>query len=134
MGEKERTTMKRNKLYGTSFYGNEASDYAKQHGYLDYGTLAKAFDCVLANDIINHSEDWDVIQGYNWESGEDFPEIYQYFIIEESGAEILEDWTDEIVIYLLDLDLYLWGVTHWGTSWDYVLTDIKLNCGAEAWK
>ena len=24
-------------------------------------------------------------------------------------------------------DLYIWGVTHWGTSWDYVLTDIRYN-------
>ena len=24
------------------------------------------------------------------------------------------------------LDIYIWAVTHFGTSWDYVLTDIKL--------
>ena len=22
--------------------------------------------------------------------------------------------------------MYVWGVTHWGTSWDYVLTDIEI--------
>ena len=33
----------------------------------------------------------------------------------------------EIVYYSEELDLYIWGVTHYGTSWDYVLTDIKCN-------
>jgi hypothetical protein len=23
--------------------------------------------------------------------------------------------------------MYIWGVTHYGTSWDYVLTDIKIE-------
>ena len=35
--------------------------------------------------------------------------------------------TNEIVFYSEDLDMYLWGVTHYGTSWDYVLTDIKID-------
>lgn len=52
------------------------------------------------------------------------PEIFQFFIISGQGAEILEDYTNEIVFYNSDLDMYVWGVTHWGTSWDYVLTDI----------
>ena len=37
--------------------------------------------------------------------------------------------TDEILFYNETLDMYVWGVTHCGTSWNYVLTDIKLNCG-----
>ena len=38
----------------------------------------------------------------------------------------LRDYTDEIIYYHEDLDMYVWGVTHFGTAWDYVLTDIKL--------
>lgn len=60
---------------------------------------------------------------------ENIPEIYQYYIIDSWGAEILENWTDEIVFYNEELDMYIWGVTHWGTSWDYVLTDIKIDKG-----
>lgn len=56
-----------------------------------------------------------------------YSEIFQYFIISGSGAEILKEYTDEIVMYNSELDLYVWGVTHFGTSWDYVLTDIP--CG-----
>ena len=54
-------------------------------------------------------------------------EIYQYYIISDGGARVLQDYTDEIVYHLPALDIYVWGVTHWGTSWDYVLTNIKIN-------
>jgi hypothetical protein len=55
------------------------------------------------------------------------PEIYQYFIISDSGADILKYHTNEIVYYIPVLDIYVWGVTHWGTGWDYVLTNIKIE-------
>lgn len=51
-------------------------------------------------------------------------EVFQWYIISDSGAQILEENTNEILYYNAELDLYLWGVTHWGTSWDYVLTSI----------
>lgn len=54
-------------------------------------------------------------------------EIFQYYIIDDKLAEILQEWTDEIVYYIPLLDVYVWGVTHWGTSWDYVLTNIKID-------
>lgn len=86
-------------------------------------------------DRINEEIDelWDKIRDLENEQDE-IPDIFQSFIISRAGAEILEDWTDEIVFYNEALDMYVWGVTHWGTSWDYVLTDIKLNCGAEAFE
>lgn len=55
------------------------------------------------------------------------PEIFQYYIISDEGADILKRETNEIVYYNDELDMYVWGVTHWGTSWDYVLTDIALQ-------
>ncbi len=53
-------------------------------------------------------------------------EIFQYYIVDDNGAEILKE-INEIVFYNEELDMYVWGVTHFGTSWDYVLTDIKCN-------
>lgn len=176
-----------NKLYGTSFYGNEASNYAKENGRLDYATLAKAFDAVLNNGIIEATANigyWESENGseeyyednagnrYTYDEKEErikeleskieeleeleteeaeteineireniealedahYEEIFQYFIISENGAEILKNCTNEIVFYNEELNMYVWGVTHWGTSWDYVLTDIKLNCGKEAYR
>ena len=54
-------------------------------------------------------------------------EIYQYYIIDDALARILQEWTNEIVYYIPLLDVYVWGITHYGTSWDYVLTNIKID-------
>lgn len=59
-------------------------------------------------------------------------EIFQYFIIDGNGADILQHWTNEIVFYNSELDMYVWGITHFGTAWDYVLTDIKCETFEEA--
>lgn len=56
-----------------------------------------------------------------------YEEVFQWFIISDNGAEILKEWTNELVVYNRELDMYLWGVTHWGTSWTHVLTDIRCN-------
>lgn len=58
------------------------------------------------------------------------PEIYQYYIISDSGASILCELTNETVFYNEELDMYVWGVCHCGTAWDYVLTDIPVNVEA----
>ena len=112
------------------FYGNEISKYGLQNGYVDYRTLARSFDAVLANNIIAKTDRdcWECVNGCEYdEETEEFTEIFQYYIIDTQGARILEELTDEIVFYNYDLDLYVWGVTHFGTSWDYVLTNIKVE-------
>lgn len=163
------------------FYGNKVSEYGQEHGYVDYGTLSKAFDAVICNDITNLfytqiNDEWseaEQVNGYidnsdeidakreqidvltetrdnsdddaqieyineqidelNEQIGElereqdEQPEIFQYYIISDSGAEILKAHTNEIVYYIPVLDVYVWGVTHCGTSWDYVLTDIQIE-------
>ena len=119
------------------FYGIEISEYGQENGYMDYRTLSRAFDMVMNNDIISKTAEIGYWEEYNgaeyWEDedGEHFAEVYQYFIISERGAEILQEMTDELVWYNDALDMYVWGVTHWGTSWDYVLTDIKIDLETE---
>lgn len=54
-----------------------------------------------------------------------YPDIFQYYIVDDNGARILKE-INEIVFYNEELDMYVWGVTHYGTSWSYVLTDIKI--------
>lgn len=54
-------------VYGEYFYGNKISAYGLEHGYVDYGTLAKAFDAVLNNDIIRNTYEigyWEQETGY----------------------------------------------------------------------
>lgn len=109
------------------FHGNKISEAELETGYISYQTLSKAFNCVLANNVINKTLDvgyWEQISG--WNDDEEYQEIFQYFIIDFNGAEILQE-ADEIVFYNEELDLYVWGVTHYGTSWDYVSTNIKIE-------
>ena len=53
-------------------------------------------------------------------------EIFQYFIVSDNALSLLKE-ANELVFYSEKLDCYIWGVCHWGTSWDYVLTSIKLE-------
>ena len=49
------------------------------------------------------------------------------YIISDKGYHILENLTDELVWYDSRLGVFVWGITHYGTSWDYVLTDIIIE-------
>lgn len=53
-------------------------------------------------------------------------DVFQWYIVDDWGARLLYD-INQIVYYNEALDMYLWGVTHYGTSWDCVLTDIKID-------
>ena len=53
-------------------------------------------------------------------------EIFQYFIVSDNAIDLLKE-AGELVLYSEALDCYVWGVDHWGTAWDYVLTNIKLK-------
>lgn len=118
------------------FYGNKISDCGIKNGYVDYATLAKSFDCILNNDIMQKTADigyWEEYNGseYN-EEYDEYIDVYQYYIISDDGARILSECTEEIVWYNEELDMYVWGVTHYGTSWSYVLTDIAIEGVKEA--
>ena len=110
------------KLYGKKAYGVEVSKYGLENGYLDYRALAEILgDCILNNTVRAETMcDWEMV------NGEFDSTIFQDYIISELGATILHDLTDEIVFYNEKLDIYVWSVTHFGTAWDYVLTDVKL--------
>ena len=122
------------KIAGKYFCGNEISAYGQKHNRLDYATFAKAFDAVLNNNIFSMGWDigngWELVNGSDYdEETEEYNEVFQWFIVSDSGAQMIQDYTNEILYYHEELDIYLWGVTHWGTSWDYVLMDIPCNCG-----
>ena len=135
-------------LDGVSTFGKDISKYGLENGYMDYKCLSNIVgNTILNNNIINYEVDnWELINGSdikyyytvtgeymkyddieNWDDiKESYIDIFQYYIIDDWGVEFLEKYTDEIVYYNEVLDIYLWGITHWGTSWDYVLTDIEI--------
>lgn len=153
------------------YYGNAISDYGMEHGYVDYGTLAKTFNAVLNNDIMSLTYEigyWEQVSGTIdnadeieemeekrdelIEQNEDSPsqileneineieeeieeleneqdsepEVFQWLIVDDWGARLLQE-INEIVYYNETLNMYIWGVTHYGTYWDYVLTNIKID-------
>lgn len=111
------------RLYNGMVCGEKVSDYGLEHGYLDYQTLARIVgDCILNNTVRAATmEDWTIAAG-------EFEEmIFQDYIITERGYDFLGAYTDEIVFYNEKLDMYIWGITHFGTAWSHVLTNIKLE-------
>ena len=105
-------------MYDGKVYGVKVSEIGLERGYLDYRALANILeDCILNNTIREQTmTDWEIVAG-------EFDEmIMSDYIISRRGYEFLKEHTDEIVFYNEALDVYIWGVTHWGTSWDYELT------------
>ena len=119
------------KLFGNKAFGVEVSKHGLENGYLDYAALAKILGAsILNNSIIPYLgwDEWDLVNGCE-ENEDGWYEVYQYYIITEFGATLLSELTDEIVYYHSEIDMYVWGITHFGTGWDYVLTDVKLIGG-----
>lgn len=112
-------------MYNGRVLGIKVSDYGLENGYLDFNTLAE----MVGNRVLNHYifsalplESWEQIHG----AEDEYIDIYQFYIISPYGYSILEEYTDEVVYYNEKIDMYVWCITHFGTSWDYVLTDIPL--------
>ena len=175
------------------FYGNEVSDYGKQHNRVDYRTFSKAFDAVINNDIISkmnaagyifdeynsmyyEDNDGNIYTtedeaqerreeleekreeletpfsealdndapnaaelenqideiNKNLEALEDphYKDIFQFYIVSDNARDLLEE-AGETYFYCEELDMLIWGVDHWGTSWDYVLTNITIEAREE---
>ena len=120
------TTMEKEMvMYDNKVWGVKVSDYGLEHGRLDYKALANILGDVIHNDYIRAElfGEWEIV------SGEFNEAVQQDFIISKYGYDVLSEYTDELVFYNERINVYIWGVTHFGTSWDYVLTNIKLVDG-----
>lgn len=127
-------------MYDGKVWGHKVSQYGLEHKKLDYRTLAEIVgDMILCNDIVKLMYGASIDGECVWadiENGSEYDEdyedgdvpidFYQYYIINGHGVEFLKEYTDETIWYIPQLDIYVWGITHFGTSWDYVLTDIDI--------
>ena len=131
---------------------SKMGDYETENGYASYRTIIDYFcgNIVLCNNIV--SVDVSIYENmnnnglyyYNTETNEEatqedynndekgiieveYPEIYQYFIcnLTDYNKEQLEK-AGVILSYSNMLECDILCVEHWGTSWDYVLTNVKL--------
>lgn len=125
--------------------------YEKEQGVASYRTIIEQFcsDIVLCNNIVNVDESiWENMQNGSYyidtKTGEEvseedynndttgkieieYKEIYQYYLcnITDYEKELLLK-SGIILSYSNLLECDVLCVDHWGTSWDYVLTNVKL--------
>ena len=89
------------------------------------------FDLYCGSDHYYYNSDGEEITESEFYSQEEsgaydgHAEVYQYYIISSCDAERLAQYTNELVIYNSDLDLYLLCVCHFGTLWDGVPANWK---------
>ena len=81
-----------------------------------------------ANDILDRVRELEEEKEELEREQDELPEVFQWYIVSDAGARILEE-CNEILYYCEPLDVYLWGVTHYGTAWSYVLTNIPCMTG-----
>lgn len=125
------------------YIGNEnlLNDYEKKHKKISYSTLIDYLfgdSLILCNDItklfyVNVKGEYiepevEVGRDYDEETEEQV-DIYQYYLVNfpSFNLDFMKKYCqDEIILYYIEfLDMYVLGVDHCGTSWDYVLTDFE---------
>lgn len=104
----------------------KTGDYEKENKKASYRTLINRYvgDIVLCNNIIKIDDSI----FYNMsEELDNYDDICQYYLCEVSEGDKKELESYGLIFSYSDmLELDVLCVTHWGTSWDYVLTDCPL--------
>lgn len=113
------------------FYGNKLEPQEIESGYVSYGTLAKCGNLVQSHNTALINELYEQGFGYNEET-EDYDEIVQVFIIDIHLKEVINRFMPDDYVTWSDITgAYIWGITHWGTSWNYVnafsIKDLLVN-------
>ena len=122
---------------GTTFLKNDIErDFNNEYlyGNLSYATLCKLCftDMILCNDI-DKIEDYSIWDNMEFDREEDengdfdYPEIYQWFIV-ETNDYFFEKYKDNFIMTYSDkLNLWVLCVDHFGTGWSSVATDVKIT-------
>lgn len=121
----------------------DLNEYEKEHNKISFKRLInKLFtDLILCNDITKlfyneiggkYCEPEFIIGNDYDEENEIQVDVYQYFVVDFNSYtySLFEQYAEQlgnefILYYIEELDLYILGVTHFGTGWNYVLTDIE---------
>lgn len=120
------------------FKGFKISADGEEFGKVDLAAFASTFSHIecgeemfreYAHVLVNGSEtyyfdeDGNIVDG----DGEFRKEIMSYEIVDIDGYRMLSKYTNEIVYYIPETDMYIWGITHFGISWENVLTEIPID-------
>lgn len=108
---------------------------------ISYGDLTSFIfeDMILCNNIVKYNgngSNWDLELGEEYDEETGYIDIYQYYIVDVDTwrlgkyKEYLQETnkpSDLILWYDNELDIYILGVSHCGSSWSYVPTNIEIN-------
>lgn len=116
------------------FYCNleDLNDYEKEHNRISYERLINRIGRVWlfnkAPELSDYDFEYLVNSDYD-EVTDEYTDIFQYYLIECNDyiIEKLNDLKckDVIIAYSEKLEEYILMVDHYGTAWDYVLTDFE---------
>lgn len=135
---KKRTEEKMEKLYNI-YYGENENDYIKRYlkeedildGYLSEAKAFEIFfsDMIMCNNYLqqNHEALDELVSGYD-EEEDYYADEYQIFIVnieydEETTIKVVKKMGNTLY-YDNNLDLYITGITDFGTSRRIVPTDL----------
>ena len=93
-------------LQGQTVRCNYSQIFYPNSGLILCNNIPQVDECLFDN----------IENGSFWE----YCDIFQWYIIDNSTAERLKRSTKELIFYSEKLDVYVLGVTHYGTAWDYV--------------
>lgn len=112
------------------FFGTKISNEEKERGYISFDTLFNSLGGgILCNDITTL---FGVeINGEYYEenqiNGDYEIDIYSYYIIPPDSIMYYQSLTDYPLFYIDFLDLCVLGITHYGTPWKSVNSDIQIG-------
>lgn len=96
--------------------------------YDDLYDILNEYDVITIDDLSDDDYD-DINDKYYYDIQNDlgiYDDVYQYYIINDNDVDLFEKL--EYPIYRCEqLDLYIVGITHFGTSWDYILTNFPIE-------
>lgn len=105
----------------------DLNEYELKSGCVSYRRIIDRYiqDLVLCNDIVD-IEEYIEEQLYDKYGDLEDLEIYQYYLcnLNEFEEEILREY-GILLAYSNKLNVDILCVDHFGTSWDYVMTDVK---------
>lgn len=110
----------------------DLNEYEREHNRISYRRLIERVgDIWLFNQapkLSNYDFEFVLNSDYD-EENDEYIDIYQYYLIDIDNytLEILQEnnCKDLIIAWSETLEEYILCVDHFGTSWDYVLTDIE---------
>ena len=117
----------------------ELNEEEKRTGKISYRRLIERISNSIflfneAPKLSDYDFEFEIGSDYD-EENDEYLDIYQYYLIDiRSGIiEKLQELkcNDVIIAWSETLQNYVLMVDHWGTSWDYVMTDIEYTTNYE---